>query len=293
MEKKSIMVIMIITILASLTGCRLANIDDVYSMSESDIKKATVATSASVDGESKWHDCSVYYTMPSDEEAPQILNMGNSIKLRKSNLICRVDEAYVTHDFKDVYKYEDDESIEQLSTYLDTYEKNVYIDEEANICKSSKGIDMDMIIFRLNVTNTGEKAEPFLATGLYYYDIKYDDNGNLQCNTIYDDNFRPFLVKPDDWVEHKYDRITINEGESKDIVLLCFIEKYKVTRYKSHYSADEHKTIYDDVETDGLMLDNDIYIGTNYTVNHKTGRKEIYDEDELLKLDFTYSDKLK
>jgi hypothetical protein len=39
MEKKSIMVIMIITILASLTGCRLANIDDVYSMSESDIKK--------------------------------------------------------------------------------------------------------------------------------------------------------------------------------------------------------------------------------------------------------------
>ena len=60
MEKKSIMVIMIITILASLTGCRLANIDDVYSMSESDIKKATVATTASVDGESKWHDCSVY-----------------------------------------------------------------------------------------------------------------------------------------------------------------------------------------------------------------------------------------
>ncbi len=99
--------------------------------------------------------------MPSDEEAPQILNMGNSIKLRKSNLICRVDEAYVTDDFKDVYKYEDDKSIEQLRTYLDTYEKNVYIDEDANICKSSKGIDMDMIIFRLNVTNTGEKAEPF------------------------------------------------------------------------------------------------------------------------------------
>ena len=109
----------------------------------------------------------------------------------------------------------------------------------------------------------------------------------------YDDNFRPFLVKPDGWVEHKFDKVTINAGESKDIVLLCFIEKYKVTRYKSHYSADEHKIIYDAVETDGLMLDNDIYIGTNYTVNHKTGRKEIYDEDELLKLDFTYSDKLK
>ena len=56
----------------------------------------------------------------------------------------------------------------------------MYIDEEANICKSPKGIDRDMIIFRLNVTNTGEKAEPFLATGLYYYDIKYDDNNNLQ-----------------------------------------------------------------------------------------------------------------
>ena len=78
-----------------------------------------------------------------------------------------MDEAYVTDDFKDVYKYEDDKSIEQLRTYLDTYEKNVYIDEDANICKSSKGIDMDMIIFRLNVTNTGEKAEPFFNVILF------------------------------------------------------------------------------------------------------------------------------
>lgn len=293
MKKKSIIIMISVTILISLAGCRLTNIDDVYSMSERGNEKATVATSASVDGESKWHDYSVYYTMSSDEEVPPILNMGDTINIINKKLKCRVDEAYVTDDFKDIYEYENDESMEQLRTYLDTYEKNVYIDEDANICKSYKGIDMDMIIFRLNVTNTGEKAEEFLARSLYYYDIKYDDNGNLQCNTIYDDNFRPFFVKPDGWVEHKFDKVTINAGESKDIVLLCFIEKYKVTRYKSHYSADEHKIIYDAVETDGLMLDNDIYIGTNYTVNHKTGRKEIYDEDELLKLDFTYSDKLK
>ena len=50
MEKKSIMVIMIITILASLTGCRLTDIDDVYSMSERGNEKATIATS--VNGES-------------------------------------------------------------------------------------------------------------------------------------------------------------------------------------------------------------------------------------------------
>ena len=291
MEKKSIMVIMIITILASLTGCRLTDIDDVYSMSERGNEKATIATS--VNGESKWHDDALYYSMPSDKEVPPILNMGDTINIYNKELKCRIDEAYVTHDFKDVYKYEDDESVEQLRTYLDAYEKNVYIDEEANICKSPKGIDRDMIIFRLNVTNTGEKDEQFLMSGFCYYDIKYDDNNNLQYNIINDSDYSPFLIKPDDWVEHKFDKVTINAGESKDIVLLCFIEKYKVTRYKSHYSADEHKIIYDAVETDGLMLDNDIYIGTNYTVNHKTGRKEIYDEDELLKLDFTYSDKLK
>ena len=94
MKKKSAIIMISVTILISLAGCRLTNIDDVYSMSERGNEKATVATSASVDGESKWHDCSVYYTMPSDEEAPQILNMGNSIKLRKSNLICRVAEAF-------------------------------------------------------------------------------------------------------------------------------------------------------------------------------------------------------
>ena len=110
MEKKSIMVIMIITILASLTGCRLTDIDDVYSMSERGNEKATIATS--VNGESKWHDDALYYTMPSDKEVPPILNMGDTINIYNKELKCRIDEAYVTHDFKDVYKYEDDESVE-------------------------------------------------------------------------------------------------------------------------------------------------------------------------------------
>ena len=245
MKKKSAIIMISITILTSLAGCRLTNIDDVYSMSERGNEKATIATS--VNGESKWHDDALYYTMPSDKEVPPILNMGDTINIYNKELKCRIDEAYVTDDFNDIYMYEDDESVEQLRTYLDAYEKNVYIDEEANICKSPKGIDRDMIIFRLNVTNTGEKDEQFLMSGFCYYDIKYDDNNNLQYNIINDSDYSPFLIKPDDWVEHKFDKVTINAGESKDIVLLCFIEKYKVTRYKSHYSADEHKIIYDAV----------------------------------------------
>lgn len=190
MKKKSAIIMISITILTSLAGCRLTNIDDVYSMSERGNEKATIATS--VNGESKWHDDALYYTMPSDKEVPPILNMGDTINIYNKELKCRIDEAYVTDDFNDIYMYEDDESVEQLRTYLDAYEKNVYIDEEANICKSPKGIDRDMIIFRLNVTNTGEKDEQFLMSGFCYYDIKYDDNNNLQYNIINDSDYSPF-----------------------------------------------------------------------------------------------------
>ena len=61
MEKKCI-IIMIITILTSLTGCRLTNIDDVYSMADIEDEKKTTAV---VDNkESKWHDDNKYYTIP-------------------------------------------------------------------------------------------------------------------------------------------------------------------------------------------------------------------------------------
>ena len=41
------------------------------------------------------------------------------------------------------------------------------------------------------------------------------------------------------------------------------MEKYKVTRYRGK-NVTGYKYVYEDVETDGLMLDNDIYIGTNH-----------------------------
>ena len=73
------------------------------------------------------------------------------------------------------------------------------------------------------------------------------------------------------------------------LILLCFVEKYKVTRYRGK-NVTGYKYVYEDVETDGLMLDNDIYIGTNHGSDAKTGSPEIWNEDKLLKLDFSYSD---
>ena len=62
MKKKSAIIMISITILTSLAGCRLTNIDDVYSMSERGNEKATIATS--VNGESiSYAQFFIYFTV--------------------------------------------------------------------------------------------------------------------------------------------------------------------------------------------------------------------------------------
>ena len=100
MEKKCI-IIMIITILASLTGCRLTDIDDVYSMADiEDEKKTTVVVD---NKESKWHDDNKYYTIPEGVDIPPMVNMDDTINetSNKNKLECKIEEAYVTNDFTD------------------------------------------------------------------------------------------------------------------------------------------------------------------------------------------------
>ena len=148
MKKKSAIIMISITILTSLTGCRLTNIDDVYSMADiEDEKKTTVVVD---NKESKWHDDNKYYTIPEGVDIPPMVNMDDTINetSNKNKLECKIEEAYVTNDFTDVYLYEDSESIEQLRIFLNKMKKNEYIDEAANICSSPKGIDWQMIIFR-------------------------------------------------------------------------------------------------------------------------------------------------
>ena len=296
MKNKCVMAVMVVAISTLFTGCRLTNMDDVNSMSGVDIKE-TITLSGD-DKESDWRNDNEYRTLPSGENMPPMMSMDNAIKVdagKKNELECKVEEAYVTEDFKDVYSYGDSESIEELVTYLNEKEKNNYIDEETNICSSPKGIDRQMVIFRINITNKGEEDVQFLSTSFKFYDIK-NNNNNVQYNTIYDGVFRNFLIQPDGWGEHEFCGATIKAKESREVVLLCFLEKYKVTKYKSKIVKDETgkiNTVYWDVKTDGLLLDNDMYIGTNYTSSKRTGRPEIWDEKELVKIDFTYSDKLK
>ena len=103
MKKKSAIIMISITILTSLAGCRLTNIDDVYSMADiEDEKKTTVVVD---NKESKWHDDNKYYTIPEGVDIPPMVNMDDTINetSNKNKLECKIEEAYVTNDFTDVY----------------------------------------------------------------------------------------------------------------------------------------------------------------------------------------------
>ena len=79
MKKKSAIIMISITILTSLTGCRLTNIDDVYSMADiEDEKKTTVVVD---NKESKWHDDNKYYTIPEGVDIPPMVNMKLVIRI--------------------------------------------------------------------------------------------------------------------------------------------------------------------------------------------------------------------
>ena len=76
-----------VTILISLAGCRLTNIDDVYSMADiEDEKKTTVVVD---NKESKWHDDNKYYTIPEGVDIPPMVNMDDTVYVTN---VCAADK---------------------------------------------------------------------------------------------------------------------------------------------------------------------------------------------------------
>ena len=40
-----------------------------------------------------------------------------------------------------------------------------------------------------------------------------------------------YFDEPDGWVEHKFNKVTLNPKESRELIMFCFADKYVVTRY--------------------------------------------------------------
>ena len=162
--------------------------------------------------------------------------------------------------------------------------KDEYIDDKANLCKSPMGIDRQLIIFKLKVTNDSDIEQQLASSTFSFYSIRYNQGGNMEYALIPSESRSCYFDEPDGWVEHKFNKVTLNPKESRELIMFCFADKYVVTRYLSHNNA-QHKTVYDKVEADGLLLNN-IYIGTNYASNIKTGKPEIWMNDKIFRISF-------
>lgn len=269
-----------------LSGCRLANMDDVNAMSSNNAIETTKQVQSEKNTD-KWSEYIKYSEIPSDVEMPQLSDMDEEIEVKTggSNIIkCNIEDAYITEDFKDILTFINGNDYENIYNFFTTKKKDEYIDDKANLCKSPMGIDRQLIIFKLKVTNDSDIEQQLASSTFSFYSIRYNQGGNMEYALIPSESRSCYFDEPDGWVEHKFNKVTLNPKESRELIMFCFADKYVVTRYLSHNNA-QHKTVYDKVEADGLLLNN-IYIGTNYASNIKTGRPEIWMNDKIFRISF-------
>ncbi len=288
MVRNYIISAVLVICVSALSGCGLANMDDVNARSSSNITETT--KQAQPENETyKWSDYIKYSEMPSNVEMPQLLNMDEEIEVKTGSskkITCNIEGTYVTENFNDLSTFTNTDDYENICNFLKTKKKDEYIDNEDNLCKSSMGIDRQLVIFKLKVTNDSDDKQQFAASTFSFYSIRYNQDGNIEYALIPEESRKCYFDKPDDWVEHKFNKVTLNPSESKELIMFCFADKYVVTRYTSHNNS-QYKTIYDEVETDGLLLDN-IYIGTNYASNVKTGKPEFWMNDKIYRMSIKY-----
>lgn len=264
-----------------ISGCRLQDINDVYSMVDMENSKSS---SSLADTEPEWYDGYIYKKLPGGKELPTIREPEEQLSIKRSNreLLVSVEEAYVTDNYNDIYNYTD----EQAGTELYDDLMNVhtgYINKDGTTCIDSKtGVKFNIVIIKYNIYNPGNEEDVFLPT-IPMYDIRYDSEGNVEYYKIPDPP--TFVDKPDGWGDHVFSHVTVKAKESREVVSIRFVDEQRVVRYKSH--RENGKNIIDEVETDGKLLNN-VYLGSGE--NSVGNGPDIYTNKELIKLKLTYKE---
>lgn len=284
MKRKSLIIPVMLTCVMFLNGCEAKSIDDIYSMA------STEATTVAGDNEPEWHNYKIYEKLPDGKELPELQAAGEKIDMSlgfngASKLWATVEEAVLTDNFNDIKNYTDEDSAAKIYDYINEQYPG-YINEDGTFGIGRHGVVQKGLIIKYHISNEDNNENIFSPPSLYFYDIRYDEAGKIEYYTLYDNVVG--IDKPDGWQEHFWDKVTFQPKETKDIVTIVFVDEQRVTRYKSHIDKDNnYKTVIDEVETDGELLNN-IYIGAGE--KNRNGERGIWTEQQLVKLDIKKKD---
>lgn len=282
---KHMLLIVICEVMLMLSACDRKSVDDLYNMTETSIEDDMQF----LESVSDWKEVKEEYaTWGTTEDKPELVQQGDSCTVSfsgiegTSTLTFQVENTILSDDFNDLKKFTTEDSYDKVENYLRSVDNDNRIDKDGKLNTDNKGMEQKAVFIKLRVKNENNKAYEFCISNLKICCIDSQDN-DLLYRELRELNI---LDTPDAWTRHGTNKITIQPGESREIVAIGFINSELINRYYTKYDMKERKAYYKDFVTEELPLDK-LYMTTrfiDYSGGDK-GNKGFRGNKALLKLE--------
>lgn len=290
MLKKMVILSLVILVLLS-SGCDRKSVNDVYSIVDGGNSAEGVGNSKSLsaleayergvtEGTKHVYNDPGYVTWSLDD-FPELVEQGDvcTTVIRgnwNTTLSFCVKDSVITDNFNNIRELTSEEAYLNLRNFLLNTDKNNLIDEQGNINDSIRGVQKKVVFIKINIKNENDTNVNFYPMNLKLYSV--DEKNNQIKYRLVENNDKICVDRPDDWTLKGSTCITLQPGESKEVIIGYFIESVWLEQYKGNY---EDKILGDEVPLDNIYLTTH-FIDTGKSVYYKQGFES---NKSLLKLD--------